>query len=130
MAHGFMEREAGEDGHPILTSLEVHELPEAVVHPQKISQGRSLIDLPRAGAGVVNFLESDQVWFEFGDNGCDSLQIHPAVHASAVLYVVGYQTYLGRFCCHERMNACEKDTGNGKETGQDSGRATIVHVRA
>ena len=44
MTDRFLDRKAGEDCKPILASLEVHEFPETMMYPQKISQGSSLVD--------------------------------------------------------------------------------------
>ena len=126
MTNGFLDREAREDRQPVLTSLKVHELSEPMMHAKKSSQGRSLIDLSGASTGVIDFLKGYQVRLEFAEHGCDSLQVHLAVHASTVLDVVGNQSDRGGFCRLERGAACEEGTGDQKETGQRTEQVVMM----
>ena len=128
MPNGFLDGKAGEDRQPVLTSLEVHELPEPMMHAKKGSQGRGLIDLSGASAGVIDFLKGDQVRLEPAEHSRDSLQVYLAVHPSTVPDVVGNQSDCGGLCRLQRGAACEEGTGDKNETGQKTEQVVaIVH---
>ncbi len=120
VADGFLNRKAGEDGQPILPSLKVHELAEAVMHSQQGSKGCSLVNFSRASASVVNLLKGHEVWLELAQDGCDSLQVYPAIHAATMLYVVSNKSQGGRFRSLERSPAHENCTGNKREDSEEA----------
>ena len=92
---GFLglDRLSGEDGESVASALEIHERAECSVHAQPFGQPRGLIDAAASPRPIVHFLQGDDVGIERLEGGRRSFEIDGAIHASAVLDVVGRDSH-------------------------------------
>ena len=69
---------------------------ETETHRQTVGDGLGLIDVARAGAAHVQFLQTDDVRFVLGDHRGDAIDVQPPIDADAAVHIVGDQTGHGR----------------------------------
>ncbi len=62
-------------------------------HRQAVGDGARLIHPPSAGPADVKFLQADDIRLVLGDDGSDSIDVKPTIHADASMHIVGEETH-------------------------------------
>ena len=118
-----LDRQPAQDGVSVLAALTIDVLFENSVQARPFGQPCRLVNSIGPFHAPINFLEGDQIGFGLVDDLGDAFDVDPAVHAFAMVDVVGQHADCGRL-----MGYASRQTQGGDRKNDDSNTSQPVHV--